>query len=190
MNMNNVAAETKINVGRKVRTQTLALIVTLAAAVVLPQMLHLLGLATGTNAQLGEIFLPMHFPIILAGFLAGPIVGAAAGAAAPLISFVLTGMPASVLLPFMVIELAAYGFFAGFLRSKKMNIVLKTALVLLAGRGIRAAAILLAVYVFGISQIQVSVIWTSILTGIAGICLQMVFIPVLVTWVGHRRQRQ
>ena len=70
--------------------------------------------------MLGVAFLPMHLPIIFVGLIAGPAVGAIAGAAAPLVSFLLSGMPMLAMLPLMMVELCAYGLVAGLLRGIKL----------------------------------------------------------------------
>ncbi|MBQ9679533.1 MAG: ECF transporter S component [Ruminococcus sp.] len=169
-----------------IKTQTLATIGAIAGAVILPQLFHLMGALSGLGTALGETFLPMHLPIILAGLLAGPYVGAIAGVLSPLISFALTGMPASAMLPFMMIELCVYGLSAGLLRSVKLPSVVKVLIAQIAGRGVRAAAILLAVYAFGSNAVPVAVIWNSIVAGIFGIVLQWALIPLVVYRVEHR----
>ncbi len=57
----------------------------LAAALVLPVFFHALGL--------GSAFMPMFYPLALAGFLVTPTLAMITGVAAPLISALLTGMP-------------------------------------------------------------------------------------------------
>ncbi len=57
----------------------------LAAALVLPVFFHLLGL--------GSAFLPMFYPLALAGFLVAPRLAVVVGVSAPLLSALLTGMP-------------------------------------------------------------------------------------------------
>lgn len=162
-----------------VKVQTLGGLIAIISAVALPQLFHLMGAASGLGTALGEAFLPMHLPIILAGLLCGPYAAAAAGAASPLISFLLTGMPGVVMLPFMCVELFAYGLTAGMLRSTKIPTIAKVVIAQIAGRGVRALAILLGVNVFG-SSIGVSVIWTSIAAGVFGIALQWVLIPLII----------
>ena len=60
-----------------------------ALCVVLPMAFHALGS--------GTVFLPMHVPVVVCGLLG------------PLLSSVLTGMPAAAVLPSMMAELAVYG---------------------------------------------------------------------------------
>ena len=143
--MTNTYAKPKLSV----KTQTLATIVAIVAAVVLPQLFHLMGAVSGLGTALGETFLPMHLPIILAGLLAGPYVGAIAGVLSPLISFALTGMPTVAMLLFMMIELCVYGLSAGLLRTVNLPTIVKVLIAQIAGRGVRAIAILIAVYAFG-----------------------------------------
>ena len=169
-----------------VKTQALAAIGAVAAAVILPQIFHLMGAISGTGTALGETFLPMHLPIILAGLLAGPYVGAASGLLAPLFSFALTGMPNAAMLPFMMIELCVYGLTSGLLLNVKMPTFAKVVVAQVAGRGVRAIAILLAVYAFESNAISVAVIWNSVAAGVFGIALQWAFIPLIVYRVKNR----
>ena len=155
------------------KAQTVWTVCSLILAVAIPQILHVIGAVSGLDSSLGEVLLSMHLPIIFAGFAAGPAVGAVSGFFAPLISFALTGMPKSALLPFMMIELCAYGLSAGFLRNVKMPAVIKVLSVQVIGR----AAILLAVYAFSFDGIQTAIIWKSIVTGLLGLCLQWIIIP-------------
>ena len=85
-------------------TKTAATLLAIVAAVVLPQLFHVIGAVSGQGTMLGVAFLPMHLPIIFVGLIAGPAVGAIAGAAAPLVSFLLSGMPMLAMLPLMNVE--------------------------------------------------------------------------------------
>ena len=102
-----------------VKVQALATLAAIVGAVAIPQIFHVVGAISGMGTGLGEAFLPMHLPIILVGLLAGPYAGAIAGAFGPLVSFALSGMPGLAMLPFMVIELAAYGLIAGLLTGRR-----------------------------------------------------------------------
>lgn len=180
--MTTTAVKSKLSV----RTQVLATIGAIAGAVILPQLFHLMGAVSGLGTALGETFLPMHLPVILAGLLAGPYVGAIAGVLSPLVSFALSGMPTAMMLPFMMIELCVYGLASGLLRSAKMPTILKVVIAQLAGRAVRAIAILLAVYAFGSSAVPIAVIWNSIAVGIFGLLLQWTLIPLAVYRVENR----
>lgn len=177
---NTITLKTVTKPKLSVKTQTLATLAAIVGAVVLPQMFHMLGAVSGLGTAFGETFLPMHLPIILVGLLAGPYAGAVSGLLGPLVSFALSGMPGIAMLPFMMVELCAYGFFAGLLRNVKLPTIAKVAAVQVAGRAVRAAAILLAVYAFGNESVRVASIWMSIGTGSFGIVLQWSFLPLIV----------
>ena len=132
----------------------------------------------------------MHLPIILVGLLAGPYAGAIAGAFGPLVSFALSGMPGLAMLPFMVIELAAYGLIAGLLRTANMPTITKVLLVQVGGRVVRAAAILFAVGVLGNTTVAAATIWMSVLAGLPGLILQWGLIPLIMFWVEHRAAKE
>lgn len=173
-----------------VKIQVIATIAAIAGAVILPQVFHVLGAISGLGSALGETFLPMHLPIILVGLLAGPYAGAVSGLFGPLLSFALSGMPGVHMLPFMMIELCAYGLFSGLLRNVKLPSIVKVVAVQIAGRALRAAAILLAVYGFGYEGIKVSVIWMSVVSGVFGIVLQWVLIPLSVYRVENLKKNE
>ncbi len=177
-NTNVLKSNTKSHLS--IKAQILAAIAAIAAAVAVPQIFHLLGAVSGLGTALGETFLPMHLPIILVGLLAGPYAGAISGLLGPLVSFALSGMPAAVMLPFMMIELCAYGLFAGLLRNVKMPTIAKVLITQFAGRAVRAAAILISVFAFGNESVNISVIWMSIGAGIFGIVLQWALLPLIV----------
>ena len=163
-----------------VGTQMIAGGCAMAAAVILPQIFHVLGAVSGINTALGEILLPMHLPVILVGLIIGPWAGCCAGLLSPLISYMLTDMPAMQMLPFMMIELFVYGLLAGMLRELKIHTFIKVVIIQIGGRMIRAAAILAATQLLNISSLSVSVIWTSIRTGLFGIVLQWLLIPLII----------
>lgn len=172
------------------KARVLAAILGAAAAVALPQLFHLLGAVSGLGTVPGEVFLPMHLPIILLGLIAGPFAGAAAGLASPILSFAFTGMPTASMLPFMALELCAYGFFAGVLRNVKINTIFKVLITELAGRILRAGAIMISFYVFGNTAVSLPVIWNSILTGLPGLILQWTLIPLIIFWVNERSKNE
>lgn len=169
------------------KTQAIATITAIVAAVALPQIFHVLGVVSGLGSALGETFLPMHLPILLVGLLAGPYAGAIAGLLSPLASFALTGMPQMGLLPFMMLELCIYGLCAGLLRNGKMPTIVKVLIAQIAGRGVRAIAILLAVTAFGYDAIPVSIIWTSLAVGLPGLVLQWCLLPLITFRLEHMK---
>ena len=166
-----------------VKTQIVAVIVAIVSAVALPQLVHLIGKATGMGTAFGELLLPMHLPILLVGLLAGPFVGAVSGLLGPLCSFALSGMPGIAVLPFMTVELCAYGLFAGCLRKVNMPTIAKVFLVQVAGRVCRAAATAFAFYVLGSTTIPVVSVWNGVVNGVTGIAIQLILLPVIVAVV-------
>ncbi len=172
------------------KVQTIAAAAAIVGAVAVPQIFHAMGAISGLGNSLGAAFLPMHLPIILVGLLAGPFAGAVSGFFGPLCSFALSGMPGAAMLPFMMIELCAYGLAAGLLRNVKMPVIAKVVIVQIAGRAVRAAAILAAVYIFGVQNVSADTIWLSIPAGIAGICLQWALLPLIVYRVEHLKKNE
>ena len=102
--------------------ETAILILAIAAAVVLPQIVHGIGVLAGVGGMLGQILLPMYIPVFVIGFYRGPVSGILTGLLAPLVSFWMTGMPAVNILPYMMIELIAIGALAGFLAEKRFPV--------------------------------------------------------------------
>ena len=168
------------------KAQTVALFAALASAVALPQLFHLLGAVSNLGTTVGASFLPMHLPIIIVGFIAGPYAGALAGAFAPLVSFALSGMPTFSMLPLMIAEISAYGLFAGLLRDSKIPSFGKLLSVQLLGRAVRALVTVIVVFTVTGTQITLSSIWTSVLTGLPGIVLQWAILPLLLFFVQNK----
>lgn len=163
----------------------IATLVAIALAVALPELFHLLGRVTDMGTALGETFLPMHIAVFVVGLLAGPVAGLVTGLAAPAISFGLSGMPTVVMLPYMMIELATYGGVCGLLANVKIPVILKLLIAQVAGRGLRAIAIVIGAYAFG-SPVNVAVIWTSIVAGLPGLILQWIIIPLLMFYISRK----
>lgn len=173
-----------------IKAQTLATIAAIAGAVIVPQFFHALGAVSGLGAALGETFLPMHLPIIIVGLLAGPYAGAVAGLLGPLASFALSGMPSAAMLPFMMIELCVYGLSSGLLRNVKMPTIAKVLISQVAGRLIRAATIIIAIYAFSYANLNVAIIWNSIVKGIFGLVLQWSLVPLIVYRVENLKKNE
>ena len=178
-----------------VRVQSVAAVLAIVGAVALPQAFHVAGAAIGVGAGLGQSLLPMHLPILLVGLLAGPFAGIATGAIAPVVSFALTGMPVAAMVPFMVIELAAYGLFAGLICGVDAPRPLASPLAWfgrllvaqVAGRLVRAVAVVVAVSLLGSTTVTVASIWTSVAAGLPGLIIQWIAIPAIMTAVDARR---
>ncbi len=169
----------------KIRTKTIAVAAAVAAAVVLPQIAHLLGAALGAGSGVGEMFLPMHLPVLFIGALLGPWAGMAAGVLSPIASHLITGMPVSAMLPFLVIELGVYGLTAGWMKNKLCKPIMRILTAQIAGRVARSLAMVAAFYLLG-SSLPLHACWTYITAGVWGIAIQLLILPVLLTVIEKR----
>jgi len=140
-----------------------------ALSVLTPMVFHFFG---GINA--GRSFLPIHFFVLVAGLLLGWRAGLITGLASPLISFLISGMPVINILPFIIIELSAYGFLAGLLR-QRFNLWISLFGAIVLGR----VAVLTAIFLF--SNINaVNFVLSAARDGWRGIVMQIIFVPVVV----------
>ena len=158
-----------------------------AFGILFPQIFHWIGILSGAGAASGAIFLPMHIPVLLAGLLTGPQIGCTVGIVVPIVSTLWSNMPVPALLPFMMIELAGYGLAAGWMRHTWFPVIVQLIIAQLAGRILRAAAILIGVFLIGYCSpaVRISTIWTSAVAGLPGLVLQWLFIPLLVFRLHH-----
>lgn len=150
----------------------------LAIALVLPFL-------TGQLQQLGNMLLPMHFPVLICGFVCGAPWGLAVGFVAPLLRSLLFGMPKIYPMAIsMAFELAAYGFVAGLLykrlpkRTSSIYVSLLCAMVLgrLVWGLVRFLCAGLQPSAFGLSAF-----WAGAVTGaIPGIILLIVLVPGII----------
>lgn len=151
----------------------------LALGILFPSIFHLLGLP-------GKILLPMHLPIFLGAVTLGPVSGLIIGILTPILSSLLTGMPPMIpMVPIMVFELAAYGFFAGFLYKKcSQNIFIPIIAAMLIGRIVAGITAYLVFNIFNMDQINIlSYIGGSIVKGLPGIIMILILVPLLHKWM-------
>lgn len=134
-------------------------------AVGVPYALHQFHVA-------GQIWVPMHFFVILAGLLFGWRTGVLVGVLSPLMSFGLTQMPVVALLPQVMAELAIYGLVSGFLSEKKFNILTTLVSAMILGRLARILFI-----VFLAPKMDA---WQFIEMSWPGILLQITLIPITI----------
>ena len=163
----------KTNLHSTTRSLVLAALF-LALAFVLPMI-------TGHVPQVGNMLCPMHFPILLCGFVLGGPWGLAVGFIAPLVRSVLFGMPP--MFP-MAFELAAYGLVSGVLWHKVKHTVpmmyasLVTAMV--AGRLVWGAVRFVLAGLTGSSFPFSAFLSGALLTAVPGIVAQLVLIPLIL----------
>lgn len=155
-----------------------------ALCVVLPMAFHAIP-----NA--GSVFLPMHIPALLCGFLCGWPYGLACGLLGPCLSSLITGMPPAAVLPAMACELAVYGAVTGVLfprvktPSQMANIYICLTAAMLCGR---AASGALNALIFRAGSYSME-IWlaAAFTTALPGIAIQLVFIPMILTALERSR---
>jgi len=147
----------------------------LALAVLLPVGFHQLGAS-------GRVFLPMHIPPLLAGFLLGPVSGIIVGAMAPGLSHLLTGMPPIYAVPLMSLELPMYGLVAGMAYKRlHLNIYISLIAAMIVGRlmfglGLFVLGLFMDLPYDAATFFSIGVIGK----GLPGIAAQIVVIPILV----------
>lgn len=160
-------------------------ILKLVLAAVCLALCMLLPFLTGQIPEIGSMLCPMHIPVLLCGFICGPAWGALVGAVAPLLRFVLFGMPP--LFPTgvaMCFELAAYGSIAGktfrILPKKPVYVYASLITAMLGGR-----------ILWGIVRVILSGVtgsaftWAAFMAGaftqaIPGMILHIILIPAIV----------
>lgn len=150
---------------------------------------------TSQIKEIGDSLLPMHFTVMLCGFLCGPWYGLTVGFMTPMLRGVIFGMPP--IYPsgvWMALELATYGFVIGLLYFRIQKKALWYTYIcliisMLAGRvvwGI-AKALILGV---GDNAFTLSAFITGgFVDAIPGIVIQLILIPVIVTVIEKTKKR-
>lgn len=156
-----------------------ALFVTLA--VIFPIVFHQFALA-------GRIFLPMHLPVILAGIFVGPISGLIVGLVSPTLSFLLIGMPPPYAVPLMSMELPIYGLSIGILIRWVKLPILSLLISMILGRLAFALGLFILGQFLSLPYGPEAFIKVSIITGLPGIAIQLILIPLLMEGVKLARR--
>lgn len=150
--------------------------VCVALCVVLPMAFHSIQ-----NA--GNIFLPMHIPVLLCGLMCGWPFGFICGLLGPLLSSLLTSMPPAAMLPSMMLECGAYGCITGIMmllvHTKKpiLDLYISMLTAMTAGRILSGLAKSL---IFSPGTAPFAWVTTSLVAGIPGIIIQLILIPLVV----------
>lgn len=157
--------------------------VCVALCLVLPMAFHSIP-----NA--GQVILPMHIPVLLCGLICGWPYGGICGLVGPFLSSVVTGMPPAAMLPSMMVECAVYGFTSGLLmkyvRTGKPTADLYISLVSAMAAG-RVVAGFAKAWIFTPGISPFAWVTTSLVTGVPGIVLQLVMMPLVVTALTRAR---
>lgn len=162
---------------RKFREPVISAILT-SLCVILPMAFHAVP-----NA--GNVFLPMHIPVLLCSLIVSWPYALFTGLFGPLFSSLLTGMPPSAILPSMMVELATYALVGALLikrvRTKNLyaDIYISLLCAMLAGRIVSG---LFKALIFSRGKITLAA-WatSSFLTGLPGLAIQLVVIPAIYT---------
>jgi len=163
-----------------VRSLTIQFGLLVAASFLFPAAAHLLGIPV-------RLLLPMHWPVLLIGLCYGWRSGATAGLAAPGLSYLVSGMPFPVMIPAMTVELATYGFLAGFLRERLcLGTAVSIGLSILGGRLVFVATVLLTGAAGGPLA---SYLKAALAPGLAAALAQVVLLPLISAWWLKREER-
>ncbi len=154
----------------------------LALALVIPILFHAVGL--------GSAFLPMFFPIIVAGFLIAPAVALVVGITSPLFSALLTGMP-PIFPPIAFVMMAEGLVLAGIPSLLYQKFRFNTYLTLVITLALDRAVLFLAVVMVSMwLDLPENVLgWASLIRGLPGIVLILLIIPPLVEKLKERMTR-
>lgn len=149
----------------------------LAMALVLPFL-------TGQIPEIGSMLCPMHIPALLCGFLCGWPWGLGMGFSAPLLRYVIFGMPPMPTALAMAFELATYGAVAGLLYrllpKKPVNVYASLVAAMVAGRVVWGAVQYVIFGLQGTTFTATAFLAGAVTSAIPGIILQLVMIPPLV----------
>lgn len=141
---------------------------------------------TGQIQVIGKMLLPMHLPVLLCGLICGWQYGAVIGFITPIMRSLIFGMPP--LYPTalaMAFELAAYGFFVGFLFSHAKWQCIKSLyrcllIAMVAGRAVSGLANIILLGIRGGSYTLSAFIAAHFTSAIPGIILQLTLIPAVM----------
>ena len=139
---------------------------------------------TGQIPQIGNMLLPMHFPVFICAFLCGASYGAVVGFIAPLLRYIVFHMPQLPMGIPMAFELMTYGLIAGFvykkLGYKRNSEYLALMASMLVGRIVWGAVSAL-IAISGAKAFSVNLfIAGGFIKAVPGIILQLLIIPPLV----------
>lgn len=132
----------------------------------------------------GTVLLPMHIPILLCGLICGVRYGMFCAVIVPVLSSVLTGMPAFYpMVPIMVCELMVYGCVSGLMYKKfKFNVFLSLITAMVFGR-VAYGLVFSILATMNTAPLKALSVWGAITTGLPGIVIQLVLIPAVVLFL-------
>lgn len=145
----------------------------------------LLPFITGQIPAIGSRLLPMHIPVLLAGFICGGPAGALVGLVTPLLRSLLFGFPPIFPTALaMAFELAAYGFVSGqvyrLLPKKPINIYLSLFAALIAGRIVWGVVSWVLFSLTGSAFTWQIFAAGAVINALPGLAIQIVLIPLII----------
>lgn len=147
--------------------------------IALPRIFHLLA---GSSA--GATFLPMHICVLISAITFGIVSSSIVAGSSIVFNYLLTGMPSLARLPYMLIELIIYAVLLGMF-NKKFNSYISLIATIVLGRILYSGVLFVAINGLGLPTYGISVI-ESIKSGIPGIILQLIFVPVIAKVINER----
>ena len=158
----------------------------LSVAAMLTAVGYFLPFLTGQIPEIGNMLLPMHLPVFIAGLVCGARYGFAVGLILPVTRSLFFGMP--VIFPNavgMAIELSAYGLVSGLMyfsakRKNLLNLYLSLITAMLVGRALWGLAMTVLLG-FSESPFTLAAFLAGAFTNaLVGIAIQLVLIPAIM----------
>ena len=164
----------------------------IAVGVVIPRLFHVFS-----ANQLGKVLLPMHISVFIAGISLGGFYGFWIGLITPLLNS-LFGAPPFPINILMAFELSAYGLFSGLLMSdriipeikvlgRNIKIYLSLIISMIIGRVIYGLALLVAGNVIGLKVPKAVSIIGATISGVPGILIQLIIVPLVAYFLNTQR---
>lgn len=148
-----------------------------ALAIYTPTLIHYFAGVDG-----GRTYLPMPFFVLLAGILLGWRAGLATAVMSPIVSYLISGMPMTNILPYVTVQVVALGAVSGFLR-EKYNAFLAVAASIAASW----LAIGIALALFS-KMSAVGYAATGLKAGLPGTLIQLLAVPAILFLLKHNFQ--
>lgn len=171
------------------KKQTICVILTVASAVLLPQIFHLLGIITGRGAAFSQMFLPMYLPVMIASFMLPLPTVLVISLLSPFISYLLCRMPNIYLLPYMTIELVAMSFSCSVLRFTKLHTVAKVFIAQIVSRLAKIAIFAIVFYIFVIKKFAPHSLISITINGFYGVLLQLFIVPPFLFYLKNKKTK-
>lgn len=145
-----------------------------------------LPFVTGQIPSIGNMLLPMHIPVLLAGLVCGWKYGLLVGFLVPLLRSVMFGMPPMFPIAIaMAFELATYGLVSGLLykmfAKSKFRILIALIGAMIDGRIVWGIATYFLLGISGSQFTREMFIAGAFLNAIPGIIAQLILIPIIVS---------